>query len=289
MRQYVDVPLTAICGPENPLRVGIEDEGIHELGRSIREVGVLQPLVVRKVANGYEVIAGHRRLLACRMVGLDRVPVRVVEAEEHAREVMALSENVIRRDLNAIEEARQVERMRAVLGLSVGQISERVGKSEAWVRSRLELLTWPLRAVEAVAQGKAKVAALAPLMAIGDTGERDRLIECAVESGATAAVTRVWAAGVAGEAAPVDGSESARSRAAMPVAEYVVEMPCFGCRVMRPALQLRFIRVCDGCLNALGPMADVSSIEVEQGEGAPVIPDATASGAPEAPDGDPGA
>jgi ParB/RepB/Spo0J family partition protein len=245
------VHLSSLSAPQVPLRTAIERGGIEELATSIRQVGLLQPLVVIQTELGYEVKAGHRRLLACRMAPLDLVPVQVISGDAEFQATVMLVENVLRQDLTPIEEARAIRGMQAVMGLSVAQIATRMSKSEAWVRGRIELLTWPDAAVEAVAQGRASVAALRPLMELEDVAERDRLIGCAIESGATAVVTRTWVAGVLGMAASMPEELSLRSLASMPLVEYVVKMPCFSCREERVALDLRLARICDSCIEEI--------------------------------------
>lgn len=251
MSMYADVPLSVVAAPESPLRSAMERGGIEELAASIRELGLLQPLVVKRCENGFEVVAGHRRLLACRWLGVDRVTVRILDGEDELTRAAMLAENVIRQDLGPVEEARAVQAMVEVMGLTVAQVAQRVSKSEAWVRGRLDLLRWPMRALGAIQAGEASMSALAPLMEVEDEGERDRLIACAVESGATAAVTRAWLAGWRGEQYSSGRELSARSQAAMELADYVVMMPCWCCRESHKAVDLRFVRLCDPCLDVL--------------------------------------
>ncbi len=251
MSTYKVVHVSSISAPEAPLRLALDKGGIEELASSIREVGLLEPLIVKQVRNGFEVLAGHRRLLACRMAPQEMVPVMIVEGDDELHRTMMLAENVLRQDLSPVEEARAIRGMLDVLGMSVAEISKRMGKSEAWTRGRIELLTWPPIALEAIAMGRASVSALRPLMDIEDEPERDRLLSCAIESGATAVVTRSWAAGVLGMAVYMPDELSKRSSSAMPLAEYVVRMPCFGCREERPAIDLRVVRICDPCIDEI--------------------------------------
>ena len=255
MSEFVEVPLSSICAPEAPMRLAMDRGGVEELTLSIRALGLLEPLVCKRVARGFEVLAGHRRLLACRMAPLEVVPCMVVDGDVEFQRAVMLAENVTRADLSPVEEAHAVRAMRDVLGLSLRVVAEKLGKSEAWVRGRLDLLTWPALALAAVAAGRAHVSSLRPLLDIEDEVERDRLLGCAIDSGATASVTRQWAAGVMGVAG--DGLEDARgvTRALLPLAEYVVHMPCFVCRVTQPAPDLRVVRVCDGCLVEIGVAA----------------------------------
>jgi ParB family chromosome partitioning protein len=245
------VPLSSISAPEAPLRLALDRIGLEELTLSIRQVGLLQPLVVVKREHGYEVKAGHRRLLACRMAPLDHVPIYVVEGDAEYEAAVMLAENIMRRDLTPIEEATALRTMRDTLGKSVGECAESASKSEAWVRGRLDLLTWPPVAVEALAKSLISVAALRPLMEVNDQVERDRLIRCAVDGGATEAVTRSWVASMHGELSDSLDGRGAQAHASYQLADLVVMMPCYVCEVKIPAIDLRIMRVCDGCVQDL--------------------------------------
>lgn len=131
------------------IRVNVEqprtvfaDDALDELAESIREHGILQPLVVTETAPGeYELIAGERRLRAAKRVGLAQVPVTVRPAEElKDKLVLALIENIQRQDLNAVEEGRAYRRLSEEYGLSHEEIAARVGKSRSAVTNAMRLL-----------------------------------------------------------------------------------------------------------------------------------------------------
>lgn len=123
-------------------RTVFSDDALDELAESIREHGILQPLVVTEIAPGaYELIAGERRLRAARRVGLTKVPVTVrSSAELKDKLVLALIENIQRQDLNAVEEGRGYRRLSEEYGLSHEDIAARVGKSRSAVTNAMRLL-----------------------------------------------------------------------------------------------------------------------------------------------------
>lgn len=129
----------------NPLqpRFSISEESLQELTQSIREHGVLQPLLVSASdAEGtYQLIAGERRLRAARMAGLSRVPVVVKEAATHERLELALVENLQRQDLSPLEEAQAYRRLAEEFGMSQEAIAARVGRSRTAVANTMRLLT----------------------------------------------------------------------------------------------------------------------------------------------------
>ncbi|MCC7365731.1 MAG: ParB/RepB/Spo0J family partition protein [Dehalococcoidia bacterium] len=137
--EYVDVDLIS-PNPDQP-RTNFEPEKLRELADSIREHGIIQPLVVsRDDSNGYRLIAGERRLQAARLSGLDRVPVIIREAEESELLELALVENIQRADLNPIEEAMAYRRLTDEYGLTQEEAAKRVGKNRVTVANSLRLL-----------------------------------------------------------------------------------------------------------------------------------------------------
>ena len=137
------LPISGIRpNPAQPRRV-FDPAGLQELAESIRQYGILQPLTVRRRANGYELIAGERRLRAAGMAGLTLVPCLVATVDEEASGMLALVENLQRRDLDFIEEAEGLARLMKTWGLSQEQAARKVGKSQSAVANKLRLLKLP--------------------------------------------------------------------------------------------------------------------------------------------------
>ena len=122
-------------------RLEIGEEGIEELAASIRAQGLMQPLVVRpRPAGGYELIAGERRWRAAQRAGLDRVSALVAEVDDRRAMAMGLIENMQREDLNPLEEAQGLERLRGEFGLTQQEVADAVGKSRPAVANLMRLL-----------------------------------------------------------------------------------------------------------------------------------------------------
>lgn len=139
---------------DQPRKV-FSEEALNELADSIREHGVLQPLLVRPLpTGGYQLVAGERRWRASRMAGLREVPVVIRDmGEEQAMEI-ALIENLQREDLNAIEEASGYKLLMERYGMTQEQVAKRVGKSRPAVANALRLLNLPPRVMEMVEEGE---------------------------------------------------------------------------------------------------------------------------------------
>ncbi len=144
-----------VRNPRQP-RGRIDPEELAELAESIREHGVLQPLIVSEgeQPDHYILIAGERRLLAARQAGLERVPVLIREASDQERLELALVENVQRRDLNPLEEAEAYRQLAEDFTLSHEEIARRVSKSRAAVTNTLRLLKLPEKALQALLDGR---------------------------------------------------------------------------------------------------------------------------------------
>ena len=149
----LESPLSSIrIGPWQPRRA-FETGSMDELAQSIREHGVLQPLLVRIRDGGYDLIAGERRLRAAQAAGLSCVPVRVVSATDREAAEMALIENLQREDLDPIEEAEGYRSLMDRYQMTQEQISGCVGKARATVANALRLLALPVEIREAVRAG----------------------------------------------------------------------------------------------------------------------------------------
>lgn len=139
-RQVLDLPVSDIRpNPRQPRR-DFPPEELAELALSISQVGVLQPLTVRRTSAGWELIAGERRLRAAQLAGLTRVPCLPVEADSDASALMALVENLQRQDLTVWEEAAALRQLIDRHHLSQEEAAQRVGKSQSAVANKLRLL-----------------------------------------------------------------------------------------------------------------------------------------------------
>ena len=139
--QYI--PLGRIRpNPQQPRR-SFDEEGLAELAASIRSCGILQPLTVRRAGDGYELVAGERRLRAARIAGLREVPCLVAQVGEEDSALLALMENLQRRDLDCWEEAQAIARLISRYGLSQEEAARRLGRAQPTVANKLRLLRLP--------------------------------------------------------------------------------------------------------------------------------------------------
>ena len=149
------LPVEDIVPNPNQPRAIFEQVELEELARSIGELGILQPLSVRKFGGGWELIAGERRLRAAKLAGLKEVPCLSVQADDRASSLLALVENLQRRDLDFREEALALRTLIDQYGLSQEEAARRIGKSQSAVANKLRILRLPEEALELLRSGGA--------------------------------------------------------------------------------------------------------------------------------------
>ena len=146
-----------------------DEEALAELADSIRKVGLLQPITVRPMANlGYQIVAGERRWRACRMAGLETVPVIVKEMTDQECAEIAMIENLQREDLNPVEEAEGYRSLIDRFGLTQEQVAQAVGKSRPAIANALRLLALPEETLSLLADGRITAGHARALLAIED-------------------------------------------------------------------------------------------------------------------------
>jgi ParB family transcriptional regulator, chromosome partitioning protein len=152
--KFEELPVSAIRPNSRQPRTSFPEAGIRELAASIKEVGILQPLVVRPTPGGFELIAGERRLRAAREAGLERVPVLIRQAGEDESMELALVENLQRENLSPLETAAAYQALMDGFGLTRERLARRLGKSRAAVTNTLRLVHLPEKIQALLGDGK---------------------------------------------------------------------------------------------------------------------------------------
>ena len=179
----VELPISAIRHNPYQPRKGVEGANLAELAASIAEHGVLQPILVTHSADGYQLIAGERRLRAAQMAGLERIPALVRSADEGAQLAWALIENLQRTDLNALEEAHAFRRLVDEFGLTHEDVGARVGRSRSAVANTLRLLDLDARVQAALTAGQITEGHARALAGLSDSGQQAKALTAVVSSG----------------------------------------------------------------------------------------------------------
>lgn len=170
-----EVEISLIDPNPNQPRREFDQEALQELANSIRELGIIQPITLRKVANRYQIIAGERRWRASQLAGLQKIPAYIVDVEDQGVMEMALVENIQREDLNAIEIALAYQHLAEATGMTQAKISDRVGKSRAAVTNYLRLLKLPAQVQMALKNHEIEMGHARALLAIDSPSQQIKL------------------------------------------------------------------------------------------------------------------
>lgn len=182
--KVVQVPLNLIVpNPDQPRKYFTDDE-LKELTQSIKNYGVLQPLLVKR--NGLKsffLIAGERRYRAAKLAGLERVPVLIKEFSEKDASIIALVENVQRADLSFLEEARAYKKLMDDYHLTQGEISERVSKKQSTISNKIRILSLPEELQELIAEHNLTERHARALLKLKDEVDRKKVAQRIIQHG----------------------------------------------------------------------------------------------------------
>ena len=165
-------------------RMSFDQEALAELAASIRTLGLIQPITVRRKADGkYQIISGERRYRACRMAGMDMIPAYIRDANDQGMLEMAIVENIQREDLDPIEEAMSYRRLVEECDLTQEQLADRVGKKRASVANALRLLKLPAKVQHDLKVGLVSVGHAKVLLGVADPATQEALCDAIVRGG----------------------------------------------------------------------------------------------------------
>ena len=186
------IPLDIIDNPKVAMRSDVHDEDIEELAASIKSIGILQPVLLRPVGSRYEIIAGHRRVVASRLAGLVLIPAIVRNPSDQDVTVFKLHENLLRRDVNPVDEAVFLSSIMKDNKYNVAKISEITKRSENYIMSRLDILSYPDYLVEAIGNKHVSLGAAHWLGKISDDKVRRNYVGYAVNGGISVRRAMAW-------------------------------------------------------------------------------------------------
>lgn len=252
-REVRDVPLGLIDDPELPSRSSMDEQKLDELAASIRRDGLLQPLVLVRVGERYEVIAGHRRRLACGRAGLVAALAIIYPTKSAALEAAKYAENRHREDLNPADEAIWFsELLERDCGGDVDQLCEQLGERRTYVEGRLLLFQGDAVVFQALQRNDIRIGVAHQLNLCSDETYRRYLLHQAIVGGATVAVVSGWIADwkrnaqlVAGEPPP---PSEASAPGPVPETDY---FRCYVCQRNDDVHLMRPINVHEHCKRAI--------------------------------------
>lgn len=173
----MEIPISAIVtNPGQPRKV-FPDQELEELCNSIREFGVIQPIIVKKTGAQYILIAGERRVRASALAGFEKIPAIVRDADEKDMAFIALIENVQRENLNYIEEAMAYKRLMDEYGMTQSEIAKRVGKQQSTISNKIRLLSLPEEMRKALMENQLTERHARAILRIPDGAQRKQILE----------------------------------------------------------------------------------------------------------------
>lgn len=178
----VEIDISSIETNKEQPRKTFEKESLEELKNSIMQYGVLQPIVVRKKGDKYEIIAGERRWRAAKEAKLEKIPCIIKEADDKESLKLALIENIQREDLNPIEEARSYKILIEEYELTQEEVAQALGKSRSYIANTLRLLNLEKEIIDYIYQGKITSGHAKALLGVKDKEERLNLAKAIVEN-----------------------------------------------------------------------------------------------------------
>jgi ParB family chromosome partitioning protein len=221
-----EIPVAAIRPNPYQPREHFDEEELASLAESVREVGILQPVLVRETDDGYELIAGERRWRAARRVGLQNIPALVRDTDDASALEHALVENVHRSDLNVLEEAAAYQQLIEDFGLTHEEVSIRVGRSRTSVTNTLRLLQLPPTVQRLVRDRSLTMGHARALLGTPDRALQEKLAQRVVAEGLSVravedalrepTVVETNGDGAAAEPAPAEGGDSTAIRQLRP-------------------------------------------------------------------------
>jgi ParB family transcriptional regulator, chromosome partitioning protein len=164
----VEVPVQGVSPNPRQPRQAFGEEGLEALARSIQQVGVLQPIVVRRLDGGYELVAGERRIRAAKLAGLATIPAIVRTGDDTESLRAALIENIHRQDLSALEQASAFQELQDDLGVTQEELAERLGHSRSHVANTIRLLQLPSEVQTLLAEGSLTAGHARALLSLED-------------------------------------------------------------------------------------------------------------------------
>lgn len=246
--EIVNIEVEMIQVPENLQRRNVEESGLLSLAESINQVGLINPIVVKKIKGGYELIAGYRRYLATLRVGKRQIAARVLKGKVESLEQITLDENLEREEVNVVDEALWLAKIKEEKKMNVEELGRHVKKSKAFVSGRLAILDFYDDVVEELAAGNISLAIAKELVKCKDVDERYRMIELIKTNGATANVVRYWVQSINAQKDYEDGKECGMREAGMVEAEYErPEVFCDLCKQPTDYMNSKFVRMCALC------------------------------------------
>ncbi len=257
LQNFRELSVKKIEVGEHAQRFEDEDPEIAELSESIRRLGLIEPLCVTAHGDGFMLVAGHRRMEACKRIGMEVVQCLVAVGDEATKREITFAENFHRKDLTPIELAAAIANEVKEERMTIEQLAAGFRKTKDWVRRQIAVVGWPEDVLEGIHTGKLSIAAASHLACITEDFYRKSLVQKAVENGATARTTsgwfQAWQAMLPVESVEVMVKENEQET----LQPMVPQGPCLACHDVFRTDQLSHVPLCANCIKIIGTAGQV--------------------------------
>lgn len=244
--RYISIAL--IDPPPHPTRFDITPESVMELADTIREHGLIHPILVRATGDRFEVVAGHRRYLAHRLIGLSDARCTITASDNDLLATQQqIIENMHRSDLSPIEEAAAMADMMVACERDVVRVAQLVRRRPDWVESRLDLLAYPDDLQQLVHAGALPIASARALALCTDDHHRKYLSDYAINAGASSAIVRMWIHDWQQQQIVTPGAPPVQLPPMIAGQKITVMMPCLTCGEQHDHGTMIIVRLCRPC------------------------------------------
>jgi len=250
-KNFKSILLAQIDPPSQADRESIDPTRIRELADSIKAQGLLQAIVVRPLNGRYEIIAGHRRYLACSTLGLTHVTCNVKDLSDEDAALAKAMENMQREDLTPIEEARAYKRLSSNFNMTYQQIADKSGKTAVIIKKRIALLTLHPDVIAAIHDRKIPVGVGEEIAFIDDPNTLKYYLDLAIENGVTRDVIRMWVKEYRDNVRRSQNASVPFESLPNPMMERPTYLPCDVCMGPAELSTLKLIRACPTCLQQI--------------------------------------
>jgi len=237
--------------PGGIIRLDIDHDAIKSLGDSINALGLLQAILVRPVKDRFEIIYGHRRFLACRLLGMPKIRATVQELTDTQAAMMRATENVERVDISPIEEAAVYKDLVETHKLTLDKIAGMMGKSSSIIRRRLDLLRMPNCLQQAIHKKEIPYSVGEVLWQLQDQAEIEYYLGFAIENGASRATVNQWVKEALDKRRRKDSTSGVGGGLGSPMESTPQYVACDTCRNAMEIGKETVLRICPDCTGAI--------------------------------------
>ena len=233
--------------PERNDRLDVDRRAIADLADSIQRLGLLQPLLVRQVDDAFDLVAGHRRYAALRILGHTTAPVHVVPLSDPQLPAVRLDENLHRSDLTPLEIANALYRVQHFTNATHSELAARFGRSEQWIDRYLSLVAFPPELQQALHDRKISIAVAQELALVESPEHGLSLLDAAINHGCTAVQARLWRVTANTNPAQPPTAHSPNQPPPLAGGATRVSRECFICREQADVTTMTYTTICPTC------------------------------------------